>query len=77
MGYSLRNSIRDCNPYDPEKDPFLLGLVFWCGFLFACFGLFGVFVYFSSNRYKTVSILCVKLMQSNFTYKNRLPRSKW
>lgn len=75
-GYSLGNSIRDCNPYHTEKNPFLLGLVFLFGFFFACFGLFGVFVYFSSNRYKTVSILCVRLMQSNFTYKNRLPRSK-
>lgn len=75
-GYSLGNNIRDPNPYDTKKYPFLLGLAVLFAFLFACFDLFEFFVYFPSNRYKSVPILCVKLMQSNFIYKNRLSRSK-
>lgn len=56
--------------------PFSGSCGFLFEFLFACFGLFGSFVYFFSNRCKSVSILCAKLMQSNFACKNRLSRSK-
>lgn len=79
-GNSLGNIIRDLNPYDTKKVFLSSGScvsvwVFICLFWF--FGVFSLFFFWWIQvSILCQPILCVKVMQSNFSYKNRLSRSK-